>query len=412
MDAIRVTGRPSLLAVEEALARILASAAHPLSAQTVPLAAALGRTLATPLAARRSQPPFAASAMDGYAVRAADIKTAPVTLTLIGESRAGHGFAGRLCPGEAVRIFTGAPVPAGADTIVLQEEAGMEAGRLLVPRSEPEDRYVRRAGLDFSEGALLLNAGTRLGPVELALAGAMNYPQVPVVRAPRVAIVATGDELVEPGEPMRADQIVTSNAVAVAGLVEEAGGLALYHGIAGDNPVALADAVERAQRASADILVTLGGASVGDHDLVQEVLVCRGMRLDFWKIAMRPGKPLIHGSLGDMRVLGLPGNPVSAIVCALIFLRPLIRALLGDRDAAADPSEPAILGAPLDANDRRQDYLRAALHQPSHNLPVATAFDVQDSSMLWRLAEARCLIVRPPLAGPAVAGSACRIIRL
>lgn len=404
--------RAGLLSVADALARILASASHPLAPQIVPLAQALGRTLAEPLAARRSQPPFAGSAMDGYAVRAADIRTVPVELRLIGESRAGHGCEETLAAGEAVRIFTGAPLPAGADTIVLQEDVSAEPGQILVRQSEPEGRYIRRAGLDFLTGAALLRAGTRLGAVELGLAAAMNHPSVPVVRRPRVVIVATGDELVEPGEAPGRDQIVASNAIAVAGLVEEAGGEALYHGIVGDDPAALAGAIGRAQRAASDILVTLGGASVGDHDLVHSVLLERGMRLDFWKIAMRPGKPLIHGRLGEMRVLGLPGNPVSAIVCALIFLRPLILALLGDPLAAADPTEPAVLGAAIEANDSRQDYMRAALAKPCDALPVATAFAVQDSSMLGLLAQAGCLIVRPPFAASALAGSACRIIRL
>ncbi len=401
-----------LLSVEEALARILASAPQPLPPQKVPLAIALGRTLAEPLAARRSQPPFAAASMDGYAVRAADIGTVPIRLQLIGESRAGHGFDEALAAGEAVRIFTGAPVPAGADTIVLQEDVSAEPGQILARQSEPEGRHIRREGLDFSAGAALLSAGTRLGAVELGLAAAMNHPSVRVVQRPRVAIVATGDELVEPGAAPGRDQIVASNAIAVAGLIEAAGGEALYHGIVGDDPAALAAAVGRAQHAAADILVTLGGASVGDHDLVQNVLLERGMQLDFWKIAMRPGKPLIHGRLGEMRVLGLPGNPVSAIVCALIFLRPLILALLGDPVAATDPTEPAVLGAGLDANDARQDYLRASLARPFDALPVATAFGVQDSSMLGLLAQAGCLIVRPPFAGSALAGSACRIIRL
>jgi molybdopterin molybdotransferase len=404
--------RAGLLSVADALARILASAPHPLAPQIVPLAQALGRTLAEPLAARRSQPPFAGSAMDGYAVRAADIRTVPVELRLIGESRAGHGCEETLAAGEAVRIFTGAPLPAGADTIVLQEDVSAEPGQILVRQSEPEGRYIRRAGLDFLTGAALLRTGTRLGAVELGLAAAMNHPSVPVVRRPRVVIVATGDELVEPGEAPGRDQIVASNAIAVAGLVEEAGGEALYHGIVGDDPAALAGAIGRAQRAASDILVTLGGASVGDHDLVHSVLLERGMRLDFWKIAMRPGKPLIHGRLGEMRVLGLPGNPVSAIVCALIFLRPLILALLGDPLAAADPTEPAVLGAAIEANDSRQDYMRAALAKPCDALPVATAFAVQDSSMLGLLAQAGCLIVRPPFAASALAGSACRIIRL
>jgi molybdopterin molybdotransferase len=404
--------RAGLLSVADALARILASASHPLAPQIVPLAQALGRTLAEPLAARRSQPPFAGSAMDGYAVRAADIRTVPVELRLIGESRAGHGCEETLAAGEAVRIFTGAPLPAGADTIVLQEDVSAEPGQILVRQSEPEGRYIRRAGLDFLTGAALLRTGTRLGAVELGLAAAMNHPSVPVVRRPRVVIVATGDELVEPGEAPGRDQIVASNAIAVAGLVEEAGGEALYHGIVGDDPAALAGAIGRAQRAASDILVTLGGASVGDHDLVHSVLLERGMRLDFWKIAMRPGKPLIHGRLGEMRVLGLPGNPVSAIVCALIFLRPLILALLGDPLAAADPTEPAVLGAAIEANDSRQDYVRAALAKPCDAVPVATAFAVQDSSMLGLLAQAGCLIVRPPFAASALAGSACRIIRL
>jgi len=400
-----------LLPVAEALARVLASAPQPLAAQTVALAHARGRTLAQDLAALRTQPPFNASAMDGYALRAADLATIPTRLKLVGESAAGHRFAGAVGPGEAVRIFTGAPVPPGADTVVIQENTQADREGVNILQAEAMGRNIRPAGLDFAEGDLLLAAGLRLGPCELALAAAMNHGTVPVTRRPRIALLATGDELVKPGDALGPDQIVTSNTYAIGAYAEAAGAEVIDLGIAGDTFAAIEAGIRAAREAGADVLVTLGGASVGDHDLVQTALANEGMELGFWKIAMRPGKPLMHGRIGDMRILGLPGNPVSAIVCGVLFLIPLIRALAGDPQAGADSSEAALLGCDLPTNDSRQDYLRATL-QPGETLPVATPFGRQDSSMLRVLARSHCLVVRPPHAPAAKAGDPCRVIRL
>ncbi len=403
----------ALLSVQDALVRILEAAPVPLEAEIAPLADGFGRTLAADLPARRTQPPFDVSAMDGFAVVAQDTVSAELTIRVIGQSAAGAGYAGRIEPGQAVRIFTGAPVPPGADAILIQENARFEADRLTALEPVTAGRHVRRAGLDFREGEIGLVAGTRLNPAELALAAAMNHPDLPVVRRPRVAILATGDELVPPGAHPGPDQIVASNGFAVAAIVKAAGGEPIDLGIAGDDIEVLGRAIHEAENLGADVLVTLGGASVGDHDLVQAALVRAGMDLAFWKIAMRPGKPLMHGRIGPMRVLGLPGNPVSSIVCGTLFVRPLVRALCGDRKAGRDPTEPALLAVGLPPNDRRQDYLRGTLaFADDGGLPLATANKAQDSSMLRILAGAGCLIVRTPSAPAAHAGDPCRIIRL
>ncbi|HLH10930.1 MAG TPA: gephyrin-like molybdotransferase Glp [Methylovirgula sp.] len=400
-----------MISVNDARAQIL-SAAHPRESENVPLAEALGRTLAESLRARRTQPSVAISAMDGYALHAADL-AAPGRLHLIGTSAAGHGFEGAIGPGETVRIFTGAPVPEGADAVLMQEDADIEADFVLPLHKDIEPgRNIRRAGIDFTEGATLLSAGTRLGPIETALAAAMNYPELPVTRRPRVAILATGDELVPPGGAAGPGQIVASNAPAVAAYVELAGGLPIDLGIAGDNFAALEAGISAARENKADVLVTLGGASVGDHDLVKSALAEEGMELGFWRIAMRPGKPLIHGRLGDMLILGLPGNPAASIVCSLLFLVPLIRALCGDPRAGEDRSEPALLGMALRANGPREDYVRSSLVQRDDGLPVATPFRQQDSSLLSVFSKAQCLLIRPAQAPAAREGDLCRVIRL
>lgn len=399
-----------LLPVDEAVARVLDGVA-PLPAEDVALAEALGRVLAAPLAARRTQPPFDVSAMDGYAVRAADAAALPAEWTVIGQAPAGHAFAGRVDPGQAVRIFTGAALPEGADSILLQEDANLLSdGRIAAREAVRAGQHVRRRGLDFTEGREMLPAAIRLGMRQLALAAAMNHPSVPVRQKPRVAIIATGDELVPPGPYVADDRIVASNSFGIAALVEQLGGAAIDLGIAPDDKARLAEAIDRAVAAKVDVLVTLGGASVGDHDFAQEVLRERGMALGFWKIAMRPGKPLIFGRLGPMRVLGLPGNPVSSLVCALLFLKPLVEALLGL--PTSDPTVAATLGGPIKANDRRQDYVRASLVQSDAGERIATPLQRQDSSMLSTFAEAGCLIVRPPLAEAAQAGDPCRVVLL
>ena len=404
--------RAPLLPVADALARVLESARDALPAEMVPLAEARGRTLAQDVAALRTQPPFPASAMDGYAVRAADIASVPAKLKVIGESAAGRRFKGALAKGEAVRIFTGAPVPDGADTILIQENTRAEDGIVIALESEMQGRYVRRAGLDFSAGDILLHRGRRLGPPELALAAAMNHPALPVTRKPRVALLATGDELVRPGEEAGPDQIVASNTFAVRAYAENAGADVIDLGIAGDRFEDIERAIRRARDMGADVLVTLGGASVGDHDLVQTALSREGMELGFWRIAMRPGKPLMHGRIGDMRILGLPGNPVSAIVCGYLFLVPLVRALSGDPQAGEDRSELAVLASDLPENDSRQDYMRARIIGMQDGHPLVEAFGKQDSSMLRILSDAQCLIMREPHAPAAKAGETCRMMRV
>ncbi|WP_267356922.1 MULTISPECIES: gephyrin-like molybdotransferase Glp [unclassified Methylobacterium] len=401
-----------LIPVAEALARVLASVTGPVEAETVPLAQAAGRTLAADIAATRTQPPFPASAMDGYAVRSADADVAGATLRLIGTSAAGHGFSGGVGPGEAVRIFTGAPVPDGADAILIQEDAQANGATVRVVEPVEPKRFIRRAGLDFTAGDTLLTAGLTLDARRLALAAAAGHPELPVRRRPRVAILATGDELVEPGAIPAWDQIVASNSLALGALAAEAGAEIIDLGIAADDHAALADAFRRAREARADLLVTLGGASVGDHDLVQAALAREGLELGFWRVALRPGKPLMHGRLGDMLVIGLPGNPVSSIVCGLLFVVPAIRALQGDPQAGADRSEPALLGRDLAANDGRADYMRARLAVEPGQLPVATPEQRQDSSMLAVLGQAEALLIRAPHEPAARAGDPGRIIRL
>jgi molybdopterin molybdotransferase len=402
----------SLLPVEEALRRVLASVAEPVGTEDVALEACFDRTVAVDLTALRTQPPFPASAMDGYAVRAADVAQAPATLRVIGASVAGRGFRGRLRPGEAVRIFTGAPLPDGSDAVVIQEDARAAGDTVTVLEGEARGRFVRPSGLDFTAGARLIRAGQRLDARRLSLAAAMGHARVPVRRKPRVAILATGDELVRPGETAGPDQIVASNIYALAAMATRAGGEPIDLGIARDTFEDLERGIAAARSWEADMLVTLGGASVGEHDLVQSALTRQGMELGFWRIALRPGKPLMHGRLGPMLLLGLPGNPVSSIVCGILFVVPAIRALLGDPEAGRDRSEAAVLGADLAANDGRQDYLRATLQVSADGPPAATALPVQDSSMLASLARADALIVRPPNAPAARAGSPCRIIRL
>jgi molybdopterin molybdotransferase len=398
-----------LLPVDEALSRILGAAIRT-DTETVLLGDAGGRVLANDLYAKRQQPPFAASAMDGYAVRAADIAHVPVTLKLIGQSAAGHAFQGSLSTGEAVRIFTGAPVPAGADSVVIQENTIASGSEVEIRETITLGKNIRKAGLDFEEGDLLLKNGRALDPSALALAAAANYPAVPVYRRPKVAILATGDELVNPGEAFRPDQIIASNTFGLAEIIRQAGGLPLDLGIAEDRLEALSGAIDRALTAKADILVTLGGASVGDHDLVQPALTAKGMKLDFWKIALRPGKPLMFGQLNDMNILGLPGNPVSSLICGHIFLVPLIRSMLG---LAHNPNlRAAILGRDMDTNDQRQDYVRATLARNPDGTLTAMPFALQDSSMLKFLSDAECLIIREPHAPALTAGSTCKVMLL
>src|SRR5947207_4918970 len=382
---------PPPLSVDEALARILDGVA-PMPAEAVAIEAAHRRTLAEPLAALLTQPPFDASAMDGYAVRAADVARLPATLALIGEAAAGHPFAGSVAAGQAVRIFTGAPLPAGADAVVIQENTERDGARVIVREGTPDRGHVRHTGFDFRAGEILLQAGRRLGPREVALAAAMGHGTVPVRRAPRVAVISTGDELVAPGSRPGRGQIISSNHLGVAALAEAAGANAELLGIARDTRESLEAHFARAE--GADVIVTIGGASVGDHDLVGPVLEARGMALSFWKIAMRPGQPLMFGRLEPARVMGLPGNPVSSFVCTRVFLVPLLRALLGQRAIAERPIQ-ASAGIALEANGPRQHYMRATTTAGAAGLAVVTPVRSQDSSLLAPLAQADCLLLRP-----------------
>ena len=400
----------AMMTVEEALARVIASGAPPLEEETVALEQAYGRVLVRDLKALRTQPPFPNSAMDGYALRAADTTPAPASLTVIGESAAGRAFEGAVGPGEAVRIFTGAPMPNGADSIVIQEDVEREDKRIRLSVAAAPGDNLRQAGMDFREGESLISAGRRLSPRDVALAAAANYTKLVVRRRARVAILATGDELVAPGGSLGPAQIIASNNFAVAGVVEAYGGVAVDLGIAVDEVAAMKAAVGRARDAKADVLVTLGGASVGDYDLVQKALVSSGMELGFWRIAMRPGKPLMHGRLGPMRILGLPGNPTSSMVCSILFLRPLLRALHGESDPGADPSQTGRLAVDLPANGIRQDYMRASLSPGADGILVATPASSQESSLVKTMAVADGLIVRTPHAEPAKAGDPCRVI--
>jgi molybdopterin molybdotransferase len=400
----------ALLPVDDALQLILADARPIDDIEHVALHEAWGRVVAEPLIAMRDQPPFPASAMDGYAVIAADTAEPGATLRVIGESAAGHGFTGAIGRGESVRIFTGAPVPQGADAILIQENARPLESLVEVVEPVQAGRFVRRAGLDFHRGETVIAKGAMLDAGRLTLAAAMNLPALPVHRRPRVAILATGDELVPPGADPREDQIIASNSFGVAAIVKEAGGEPIDLGIAADTLDALDGSIDAAQAAGADILVTLGGASVGDHDLVRKVLESRGLELAFWKIAMRPGKPLMSGRIGPMHVLGLPGNPVSSLVCSHVFLTPLIAKLAGRTHHVQ--AVDAILDVDLAENDVRQDYLRAAMHRRPDGKLVASPATRQDSSMMRVFAEADGLIVRPPFAPEAKAGDTARAILL
>jgi molybdopterin molybdotransferase len=397
----------ALIPVEDALARLLDGVA-PCPAEDVALSEADGRVLAADVLARRRQPPFDASAMDGYAVRAADIATVPAQLETIGESQAGQRFDGTVGAGQAVRIFTGAPVPPGADTILLQEDAEVIGqGRIAAREATAAGRHIRVAGLDFELGDTLLHAGRELDPAALSLAASGNHPRVRVVGRPLVAILATGDELVAPGGDPGPDQIIASNAFGVAAMVRRAGGRVLDLGIVADERTIMRAAIDQAVEARPDIIVTLGGASVGDRDLVQEVMAGAGMELDFWKIAMRPGKPLMSGRIGSTRIIGLPGNPVSSLVCAQLFLVPLVTAMAGRRHRP--DLRQAVLGVPVAANDHRRDYMRARIDLDAMP-PVVAPYPRQDSSMLSTLAEGNCLLLREPHAPAAAAGDPCTVL--
>jgi molybdopterin molybdotransferase len=401
----------ALLSVADALARVL-DGAQPLAAEDAPLTEAHGRVLASDLAAERTQPPQDLSAMDGYAVRAASVAALPATLKVVGEVAAGHPFEGAVGDGEAARIFTGGVIPPGADTIVIQENTTRQGDVVTVTAgSAPPGRHIRRAGLDFRDGAVLLKRGRRLTERDLMLAAAMNHPTVPVRRRPKVAVLGTGDELKPPGSLTGPGEIIYSNGFALMALARAEGAEVIDLGIVPDRIEATVQAIRRARAEGADVLLTSGGASVGDYDLVQKGLAAEGLQLAFWRIALRPGRPMMNGRLGAMQVLGLPGNPVSAFVCAVLFLVPLLRRLGGRADVMPD-TESAVLGSDLPANDERADYLRATLSRRTDGAAVATPLQVQDSSMIAALAKADCLVIREPFAPAVKAGERCVVLRL
>jgi molybdopterin molybdotransferase len=396
-----------MLSVTEARTRILALLA-PTGGEIVTLAEAAGRVLAAPVIARLTQPPLDVSAMDGFALRAADA-TVGAQLRIIGAAPAGHPFAGSVGPGEAVRLFTGSVVPAGADCIVIQEDTEHSDTVVTLRAAGQPGKHVRGAGLDFTLGDTLLEPGRRLTARDIGLAAAANHPWLTVHRKPVIAVLATGDEIAMPGDPIPQGGIVSSNSHALAAFIRANGGIPIMMPIALDDRAGIAAAAATA--AHADLLITTGGASVGTHDLVQAGLSDLGLDVDFWKIAMRPGKPLMFGRLGTLPVLGLPGNPVSAMICALLFGKPAIERLSG-LPGLPPPTEPALCTTPLPANDHRADHLRATIARTATGTWDVTPFGPQDSSMLRRLARADAIVLRAPDAPAEPPGTQVTIIRL
>ena len=390
-----------MISVETALDQLFALVS-PGAVEEVPLADAGQRVLARSVTTSLTQPPFAASAMDGYVVAAARV-TPGARFRVIGEAAAGHGFDGLVAEDYAVRIFTGAPLPEGTDRVVIQEDVTREGDIITLKDTLDEAAYVRPAGADFQAG-MRLDAPRLLGPSDIALLAAMNIARVPVVARPKVALLATGDELVMPGEIPGPDQIIASNSFGLKALVESLGATARLLPIARDNETSLRMAFELA--ADADLIVTIGGASVGDHDLVGPVAETMGLQRSFYKIAMRPGKPLMAGRMGDAAMIGLPGNPVSAMVCGHVFLAPVIRAMLG-LPARAAPRYQARLGADIAANGPREHYMRAILDGDT-----ITAQPRQDSALLSVLAASNALLIRPVGDGPRRAGETVDYIPL
>lgn len=409
----------ALLPVDEALQLLLSgkvpAGKAPDGHETISLHQAGDRVLASPLYASFNQPPFDTSAMDGYAIRFADVTSLPITLKLIGSSAAGNGFTGTIQAGEAVRIFTGAPLPAGADTIVIQENTHATGDTVTLLEGIEKSRHIRRAGLDFQDGECLLQSGHLLDPASLSLAAASGHAEVSVYKRPHIAILATGDELVPAGTKPGRDQIVSSNSYGVADIARRNGGEIKDLGIVPDNLALIEQAILKAAASGTDILVTLGGASVGDHDLVHKALTNCGVKLGFYKIAMRPGKPLMFGELerGDkapMLILGLPGNPVSSLVCSYVFLAPLVARLAGKTPTTRVSS--AKLAQNMGQNADRRDYVRASLTHNSDGSLLVTPLPVQDSSMLTVITRADALLIREPYAAPAQAGDHCNILLL
>src|SRR5689334_14819573 len=397
-----------MLSVREAHARVIA-AFSALPAESVAIADAAGRVRASAPKARLTQPPADLSAMDGYAVRAEDVPAAPTTLTLVGEAPAGGSYDHALKPGETVRIFTGGPLPMGADSIVIQEDTKAEGKKITILEAPRPGRHVRKAGLDFRAGDAPFPAGHTLTTRDVALLAAMNLPWLSVHRKPRVAILSTGNELVLPGEPIGRNQIISSSGIAVAALVRGWGGEPTLFDIARDEASLIEASI--AAGAQHDLLITLGGASVGDHDLVQGALKAQGFAMDFWRIAMRPGKPLMFAAKDRARVLGLPGNPVSTMVCALMFVKPALDRMLGQSgDLVA--TKPAKLAVDVKENDTREDYVRALVRRGADGSLTVEPHKIQDSSMLSVLAWSNALLVRPAHDPARKAGDVVQVIDL
>ncbi|MDC0196238.1 molybdopterin molybdotransferase MoeA [Gammaproteobacteria bacterium] len=400
--------KKDMLSVDEALENVLLGI-NQLNCEEISIGQAEGRVLAEDLISRLTQPPFDVSAMDGYAVSTNDLAIIPSSLTQIGESAAGKSFNQKLQSGQTVRIFTGAAVPEGANAIVIQEDTQKSDKTIIIKEAVAEGKYIRPAGLDFKKGQKLLKAGIILNSRNIALAAAMNIPWLKVTRKPRIAILSTGNELVLPGESVGPDQIISSNSLGLAAMVSANGGIPFNLGVTQDDPQSLKDSVSRLS--GTDMLVTIGGASVGDYDLIKSVLGTEGLDIVFSRVAMRPGKPLIFGKLSGIPMLGLPGNPVSASVTATLFLRPAIKKMLGIEPNSQN-LERIPLGCDLKKNDMRQDYLRAKLSISKAGKMIATPFDRQDSSMLANYAKAHCLIVRQPFAKALAKGELVSVLRL
>ncbi len=397
----------ALMPVETAREIILKSVG-PLTIETIPLSNALGRVLAKPIYAKRDQPPFAASAMDGYAIKHADTSLLPATFNIIGTSAAGNGFKGTLRHGTAVRILTGAPLPKGADTVVIQENTKRDGDILQIFEDTPKGKNIRRPGLDFAKGDLLVPANTILSPRDIGLLAASNAANIKVYRRPKIVLFTTGDELVLPGERPRADQIVSSNSHALAAMLQSFGVEVVNLGIVKDDLKATIAAVKKGL--GSDVLLTTGGASVGDHDYVQEAFKSCGVKIGFWKIALRPGKPFMYGRKGKTHVMGLPGNPVSALVTARIFLKPLLNAFANL--PTVEPVTTASLQGSLPANDVRQDYLRAHMTIAADGKRTVSPVATQDSSMQRTMQSSQALIIRPPNAAEAQNGENVPVLLL
>lgn len=401
-----------LIPADEAL-NIVLKDVDSIGVENLPLNKAANKTLAIDLTSLRTQPPFDASAMDGYAVLQSDVATLPATLNVIGESKAGTPFKKPVAQGEAVRIFTGAVVPQGADTIIIQENTNASVGAVEVLTGTPQGKFIRKAGLDFNEGETLLYAGDTLSPYRLALAASMNHAEVSVYQQAKVAMISTGDELVMPGEATQPGQIIASNTFGIAASIQNCGAEVLDLGIAGDTRDALRAKIFEAITSGADVIVTTGGASVGDHDLVLPVAQEIGFEFEIAKIAMRPGKPFLFGRFKHkgktVYLTGLAGNPVSSLVAFNVFVKPLIQKLSG-QNADALQRVPAVLGCDLVENDERAEYMRATLSISADGKRVASPFNKQDSSMLANLVRADCLVYRAVKAPAAKAGDACEIV--